>query len=82
METTTAPAQSDTLRIKVADLKLRVNDRVATYKHGDRTFTVLVCSLGFTVPELIASVKAAGDETNLDPWVSKIAYNSGIRLDF
>lgn len=81
MTNTTTPA--DTLRITVADLTLRVDDRVATYKHGDRTFTVIsVPDAGWTVPELIAYVKAAGDEPNLDPWVSKIAYDSGIRLDF
>lgn len=80
--TTTAPAHPDTLRITVADLTLRVNDRVATYKHGTRTFTVLVCSHGFTVPELIESVKSSGDETDLDPWVTKSAWDAGIRLDF
>lgn len=78
--TNTTPA--DTLRITVADLKLRVDNRVATYKHGTRTFTVLVCSHGFTVPELIESVKSAGDETDLDPWVTKSAWDAGIRLDF
>ena len=80
MTNTTTPA--DTLRITVADLTLRVDERVATYKHGTRTFTVLVCSHGFTVPELIESVKAAGDETDLDPWVTKSAWDAGIRLDF
>lgn len=81
--TTTAPAHPDTLRITVADLKFRVDGRVATYKHGTRTFTVInVPDAGWTVPELIESVKAAGNDTNLDPWVSRIAWDAGIRLDF
>lgn len=80
--TTTAPAHPDTLRITVADLTLRADDRVATYKHGTRTFTVLALSHGFTVPELVESVKRGGFDKNLDPWIAKTAYNSGIRLDF
>lgn len=79
METNIIPAKTV---ITVADLTLRVDERVATYKLGDRTYTVLVCSHGFTVPQLIESVKMAGTETDLDPWVTKSAYDAGIHLNF
>ncbi len=68
--------------ITVADLTLRADDRVATYKLGDKTYTVFAFSHGFTVPELVQSVKDTQHEDSMNPWIRKAAYEAGIRVDF
>lgn len=67
--------------VSVSDLTLRVDNRVATYKLGDKTYTVIRLTMGLTVPELAADAKAEG-EADLNPWVEVDAYDAGIRVKF
>lgn len=66
--------------VPVADLTLRVDGRVATYKLRGKTYTVFALPHGLTVPEMIENARPY--ESDLTPWVSESAYDAGIRVTF
>ncbi len=76
----TVSAPSGLTIITVADLPLRVDDRVATYKLADKTYTVFRPGYGMTVPELVEGAKLT--DRDMNAWIEEDAWQAGLRVEF
>lgn len=68
--------------VPVGDLILAPDENVAKYTLNGRTYDVIVSHSLWTVPELVESVKLAGVDENLNPWIEEGAFEAGIRVTF